>query len=148
MKTTQTSYTSTLSSRHRTRKFLFIFSQSDNWWLKTLGGYTHVSLMEQIDDETYIYIDPMTYGSETSIIKLSSPFPIIDGLTILKVTIKSNKRVNKLVRLGFQSCSTIVQYMAGIWLGAWTAHGLYRSLTELNLASLHKHGIIEVVKHG
>ena len=120
------------------RKFLFIFDNSDESWISKLGGYSHVSIAEYINGELVCF-DPL--------IGHAFIYPVMPALlltkTVLEVKVKY-KHKNRLIRFGIQSCSTIVQYMAGISLGALTAEGLYRALTERDTAYLESKGIIEV----
>jgi hypothetical protein len=131
--------TSYLPSRPR-RRFLFVFGHTDGFWARTLKGYTHVTLLEYIDDNCWILIDPKLSGAHTDVYK---SVPDLKDLKVLEVIVQPLRR-NRLLRIICQSCATIVQYHASLSLGAITCQGLYEALTITDPEWLEYHGILEV----
>lgn len=127
----------------RTRTFLFIFGFTDGWWGKYLSGFTHVALMEFIEEEQFVIgIEPLLSGSRT--IFRTSPIPQdFPGWTVLKVCVQSTRK-NRLIRPIFQTCATIVQYHAGLSLGCIKASTLYNRMLTRDKAWLRAKGIRSV----
>ncbi len=126
----------------KNKTFLFVFGFTDGWWGRYLSGYTHVSLIEYIDDEFCIGIEPMIHGSQLIFrtIPIPQDFP---GWKVLKVTVRATRR-NRLIIPILQTCATIVQYHACISLGCVKAMSLYNRLMSKDIVWLESKGIRSV----
>jgi len=127
------------------RKFLLIFGKTDGWWGKYLKGFTHVSLMEYINNDFALVFEPMLYGCNTMFRTTLKPcdIQVMKDYTIVEFTVKTT-RANRLIMPIFQTCTTIVQYLAGISLGCVLANSLYKKLTCSNHKWLGSKGIYGV----
>lgn len=104
-----------------------------------MPGYTHVSLCEVIEEFLVVH-DPCLGGCRTTF----RTKPLTDEwdryMVIEVVTYPTHN--NKLIKPIFQTCATIVQYLAGINMGATLAQGLYQTLTHPD--TLFMDGIREI----
>lgn len=121
------------------RRFLFVFGYTDGWWDSWLPGYTHVSLCEVVDG-FLIVMDPCLGGCRTMFRTMPLPGEW-DSYKVIEVVTQPT-RGNRLIRPIFQTCTTIVQYLAGIDLGAILAQGLYQTLMHPDTLSMD--GIREI----
>ncbi len=129
----------------RKRRFIFLFSKTDGWWDKYFKGYTHVCLMEYINDEFAIGFEPMVSGCRTIFRTVLNrrDIELLKDWTVVELVV-STTRQNKLFKPVLQSCATIVQYLAGISLGCILANTLYNKLTSSNVEWLESKGIYGV----
>lgn len=125
-----------------TRTFLMCFGYTDGWWGTFLDGFTHVAIMEYIDDHFVIGIEPTLIGARTIFRTIPTPQDL-PGWTILKVTV-SPTRKNRLIIPILQTCATIVQYHACISLGCIKVNTLYNKLSSKGEAWLKGKGIRSV----
>lgn len=123
----------------RRRRFLFVFSRTDCWWDKYLTGYTHVSLCEVIEGFLVVH-DPCLDGCRATFRVMPLPHEW-DGYKVIEVTTSPTK-ANRLIRPIFQTCTTLVQYLAGIDLGAILVQTLYERLQDPAIQT--KDGIREI----
>jgi hypothetical protein len=110
------------------RKILMVFSRVDtSWYDKLLKGYNHVCMVEVLEDDLVVIIEPTNYGARFML----RSFPT-EGewakFKVVELDVVVN-RSRKLIGPRFQSCATICQYMAGIDTGAILAQTLYKRLT-------------------
>lgn len=129
-------------STSRIKQFLLFFDQTDRSWIKRLHGFTHISIGYFIHEDTLIYFDPLISKAQMDVIELPS-VDEMTGIIALKIVVES-KRKDRLVGLKLQSCTTLIQYIAGISLGALTPDGLYDVLTSSDKDYLLSQGILEV----
>lgn len=125
------------------REFLFFFGKSSGFWRKKLKKFSHVMLAEFISESIMIKFEPLFNQGSLEI--LSFPFENRENFTIVYVKTQPNK-MNRLVKPTFQTCSTLIQYMAGINLSAITPQGLYEALTSSDIKWLRSRGVMEVSK--
>ncbi len=123
----------------RRRRFLFVFSRTDRWWDKYLPGYTHVSLCEVVEGFLIVH-DPCLNGCRTTFRVMPLPGEW-DAYKVIEVVTCPTK-ANRLIKPIFQTCTTLVQYLAGIDLGAILVQTLYDRL--LNPSTATKDGIREI----
>ena len=125
------------------RRVLFIFGHTDCWWAPFLHGFTHVVMAEVLDDGFIVVVEPTLVGARI----LFRGMPDISewsNYTVLELVV-SPTRQNRLIRPIIQTCATVVQYLAGISMGAITAQGLYSSLTKSDRKGLRSKGIKEII---
>jgi hypothetical protein len=97
---------------------------------------------ELLDDDAFLVLfEPLFKGAVLDV--MLNPFEFEEDLTILRVKIKSINK-NRLIKPTFQTCSTLVQYVAGINLGPITPQGLYEALTLMDAKWLKRRGVLEV----
>ncbi len=124
------------------KTYLFMFGKTDGWWAKYFKGFTHVCLIEYVSDEYVIGYEPLLIGCST----IWRTAPDKDEIkywkdwTILEVTVYPTRK-NRLIGPVFQTCATIVQYIAGISLGCVLANSLYKKLTTSSAEWLKEKGI-------
>ena len=123
----------------RRRRFLFVFGYTDCWWNKYLPGFTHVALCEVVEGFLIVH-DPCMNGCRTTFRTMPAPGEW-NGYTVVEVVTRPAKG-NKLIKPIFQTCTTIVQYLAGIDLGAILTNTLYQRLVDPNTQT--KDGIREI----
>lgn len=147
MKKKSTVTDQTQSGSSTSYKCIFLFGQTNRWWKKILPGYTHVALIlyDDIGHNT-LFIEPELSRAYLEIQRNPPPDKLINVFdAALEVTITPTF-CNRLIRPVFQSCTTIIQYLAGISLGCITAQGLYKCLTTRDGQWLRDKGILEVRK--
>lgn len=93
-------------------------------------------------DEDHIYIlEPTFTGALTHIAKLNQL--ILEGTQVLELDVIHHPQ-SKLVRLTFQTCATICQYLAGIDLKCKLVQSLYEKLTTESSTYLRSCGVKRV----
>ena len=114
--------------------------------LKEIKGFNHCAIAFFVDetcDHVFI-VEPALQGANVALKKL--PLEIHDEHTkILEIDLEFTF-TQKLFRDGFQTCATLVQYLAGIDLKAVLAQTLYDRLTNRSEKYLKRHGIVEVTE--
>jgi hypothetical protein len=130
-------------STSKNRYFLFFFGKSQGFWGRKLKGFSQAFIAEFVTETDMIKFEPLYAEGSLEIIKF--PFEYDKDLTIIYVTTCPTDK-NKLVKPTFQTCSTLIQYMAGIDLGCITPQGLYEALTESDAEWLKSRGVMEVSK--
>jgi hypothetical protein len=127
------------------RRFLFLFTKTDGWWGKYLKGYTHVCLMEYINQEFAIGFEPALAECRTIFrtVLTRKDIELLEDWTILELTVLATKE-NRLIKPLFQTCATIVQYLAGISLGCILVNSLYNKLTKSSHKWLESKGVYGV----
>jgi hypothetical protein len=128
------------SSSIEEREFLLFFGKSEGFWAHTLKGFSHCFIGETRADILIIF-EPLFSGGSFELLEL--PIETDDCLTVLSIRVKSTHK-NRLIKPTFQTCSTLVQYMAGINLGPITPQGLYEALTLSDAKWLKRRGVLEV----
>ena len=124
------------------REFLIGFGKSEGFWAQTLKGFSHTFIGEIVcGGQALIIFEPLF--KEACLEVMMRPFAFDEELTILKIKVKS-KQKNRLIKPTFQTCSTLIQYVAGINLGCITPQGLYEALTLSDTEWLKSKGILEV----
>lgn len=137
-------------STSKSKQYIFCFLRTINFWSKHFKGFNHCALLipkhggqaHQYGD--FMLFEPMLSNAHIHYLSYDDLISY-SNYTKLLVTVK-NKPKNRLTKLGFQSCSTLIQYAAGISLGAYTPQGLYECLTEYPKDWLEDKGVIEVSK--
>lgn len=132
------------------KHYLFAFGHSHGTWAKYFKGFTHLILVEWRANGLFIVHDPLVHGHEVDILINNSFYPKPNDLpfdhtkyVLLGVDIIPTK-TNKLFGFKFQTCASILQYIAGISLGCVTVQGLYERLTDSSTKWLKSKGIMEV----
>ena len=133
-------------SKALTSTYIFAFRQCTSVWDKILPGYTHVDLLEPLGATTLVCA-PTFSGCE--IFARDTPHEGLEGYRCVRVEVRPRKG-QRLIRVGVQTCATVVQYVAHIWLGAITCQALYERLTLCDRDWLRSKGIIhtDVLKDG
>jgi hypothetical protein len=142
MKKTQIQSTCGLISKDR--EFLFFFGTTTGFWAKKLSLFSHSFVAEFISETEMIKFEPLF--SQGSLELITFPFEVEENFTVIYVKTRPRNNKNKLVKPTFQTCSTLIQYMAGIDLGCITPQGLYEALTQSNPSWLMERGVMEVSK--
>lgn len=109
------------------RRFLFIFGHSDLWVNKYLKGYTHVVLAEFIDGFLTI-IEPTLSSARVIFRTMPRSREWLDYGVLEVVVSYKDVTKNNLIGFKWQTCATVVQYLAGINTGALLAQTLYKRL--------------------
>jgi hypothetical protein len=139
----KTSMLSMFGSTSKTKEFLFFFGKSEGFWAKWLKGFSHLLLAQFISDNQMVRFEPLFTDGFLDL--MSFPFECNDNYTVIYVkTCPTSKQ--KLVKPTFQTCTTLIQYMAGIDLGCITPQGLFEALTQSNTKWLKDRGVMEVSK--
>ena len=139
---TRTKQPSTFGSISETKEYLFFFGHSEGFWANTLAGFSHCYLGQPSYPFTaWVIFEPLF--QEGSLYLMPEPFELPVNTIALRVRIKSRYK-NRLIKPTFQTCSTLVQYMAGIDLGTITPQGLYEALTLSDDKWLKRRGVLEV----
>jgi hypothetical protein len=101
--------------------------------------------MEYINQEFAIGFEPALSGCRTIFrtVLTRKDIELLQDWTVLELTVLATKK-NRLIKPIFQTCATIVQYLAGISLGCILANGLYKKLTSSNHSWLESKGIYGV----
>ena len=100
-----------------------------------------MALAECINDEYVIMYEPTTSGMRAIFRAMPIKSDLID-FKVLEVHIVPT-RANRLFKIGFQTCATVVQYVANISMGCLLAQTLYERLCTKN--KRHKaNGIVGV----
>lgn len=137
-----------IPSKNAPRTVFFIFSDPipTDWWQDYLHGFTHVSFMEQISDNYALIFEPMAYRGEMALVPMPKPEDFVD-FEVLKLRI-SPKNKCQIPLAVFQTCATMVQYLAGITLpNCFLVQRLYETLTdEHQREKLVQEGILEVLR--
>lgn len=98
--------------------------------------------MEYVTDELIVGFEPLLIGCST----IFRDVPTKDEVqywtdwTIVEVIVVPT-RANRLIGPVFQTCATIVQYLAGISLGCILVNSLYKKLTGSKIEWLKQKGI-------
>jgi hypothetical protein len=127
------------------RTFLLLFGHTDIWYAKYLSGYTHVCLFEYISEEFMICHEPILIGCQTMFRSALSVEDLshLKEWKVVQITVTPTAK-NRLIMPIFQTCATIVQYLAGISLGCMLVDSLYKKLTRSKREWLKKQGIVGV----
>jgi hypothetical protein len=105
---------------------------------KMKNGFNHVSIMEKLDCG-FIVHDPNKYALDTYILPGVETVEFISRFlhnrpdyTLLEVSKEATVRTQRHLRLGMQSCVSIVAYIMGIKLPFYclTPHSLYKYLVK------------------
>jgi hypothetical protein len=129
------------------RQCYLVFDYSDAWYSKWLKGFTHVFYVLPIAIQTphAIITEPYHYGAQHAVGTDEAVSALIKGKKVLIINYRVTRK-NRLFRPLFQTCTTVVQYLAGFSLGALTAQGLYNRLTKSSKGWLESRGIMEVTE--
>jgi hypothetical protein len=126
------------------REFLIGFGKSEGYWAQTLKGFSHCFVGEIVcDGQALILFEPLF--KEAVLDVMLRPFAFDEHLVMIRMKVKS-KNKNRLIKPTFQTCSTLIQYVAGINLGTITPQGLYDALTLSDAEWLKSKGILEVTE--
>ena len=118
---------------------LLLFTKTDTFWGRFLSGYTHVVLGIFDNYGQILTIEPLTRKAF-----FSYPADLLSlvDYEVLEIRLRPRKKILFGPRL--QTCATVVQYLAGISLGALRVQKLYDLLTKKSPAWLKHNGILEV----
>lgn len=134
-----TSTSSSLEHDAPVQKFYVCFSNAGEYRFHKLfrRGFTHVSIFEKLEGVGYIAHDPNRYALDTYILPESSTDEFLKRFlelrpdyTIVEVVKRATLRKATLMRVGLQSCVTVVAYIVGIKMPFYkaTPHSLYKTL--------------------
>jgi len=126
--------------RHQRVYFLFTRIET-KWYLKIQTGFNHMAIAWPISPEHIYLLEPTFTGSLTCLKNLEDLNH--KDITVLSLDLVHNPE-SKLVRLSFQTCATICQYLAGIDLGCKLVQSLYEKLTTESSTYLRSCGIKRV----
>jgi len=119
-----------------------MFGKTDLWYVKYIPGFNHVCLLEYMNDELVVGYEPLMIGCSTIFrdAPTSQEMEYWADWTIVEVSVVTT-RANRLIGPIFQTCATIVQYLAGISLGCVLVNSLYKKLTSSKTEWLKDKGI-------
>jgi len=115
--------------------------------MRKLFGFSHVDIIQLKANHKHIMFECGHRFANMSTV--SECMDIHKDITTLRIVTLPSKKVN-VTRFGFQSCTTLIQYIAGIALGCLTPQSLYATLTKACPQWLKSRGVISVeeISHG
>lgn len=123
-----------------TKQFMWVFSKKpEKWWQKTFMSFTHVETVAVVQD-VGVHFEALWTGPSITIFDLYTAKP--PEFSVFFEVQQPKPRRNSLSRpILMQSCVTLAQYIAGVWLGAYTPDKLYKIITTWPAERLAQHGI-------
>lgn len=131
----------------RNKTYLMLFIRLESPELKGLEGFNHAALGWEHTDEVMQIIEPALQGANIDFVYVKDVLKAQKerNIEILEVDVKATLK-QKLFKERFQTCATLIQYLAGIDLDATLVQTLYERLTTKDELYLKRHGIRRVVK--
>ena len=106
------------------RIYYLNFSYTDCWYGKILKGYTHVDLIARTN-KAFVELSPL---ASRCFILVGDEVTIDKPEGFLRVRVAHSSRA-QLIKPTIQTCTTFVQYVMGINVGAFLCQTLYDRLT-------------------
>lgn len=110
--------------------------------VKAMSGYNHMALGWMVNEDAVFVIEPTLRGASIDLV-FTREIANTKGFVALIVDVESTNE-QRLFREHFQTCATMVQYLAGFDLGATLVQTLYEKLTTSSEEFLKEHGILGV----
>ncbi len=131
----------------RKKTYLMLFTRMESPELKGLEGFNHMAIGWVHTDEVMQIIEPALQGASIDFVYVKDVLRAQQeqNIEILEVDVRVTLK-QRLFKERFQTCATVVQYLAGIDLDATLVQTLYERLTTKDEIYLKRHGIRRVVK--
>lgn len=129
---------------HLGQTIYLIFMRVDKpWYLKWLKGFNHVAIAWPTAEELVFIVEPVLNGTLADSRRNLDWLARRSGVVVVEVE-TGLWAENKLFKFTFQTCASLVQYLAGINLKVWLAQSLYDKLINLSVSQRTKYGIQKV----
>ena len=125
------------------QKILLLFIRAQKpWYIKLFKGFNHVAIGWIVQNNWVFILEPQVSGAVVKFKDMPKTHEW-DHFTVIELDLVNDMK-RKLFKPTFTTCATIVQYLAGISLGARLAQTLYDQLTKRDKRYLLAHGIRRV----